>query len=123
MVRSPSFDNGASLVHSPLSFYILRFFLGIAEAGLVPGMLLYVSFFKTCQRATYRGTPRLRPGTYSPLEIGDDLVGNARVDVRSRCCVRGHDSTREGKRVSAPNIASLCRDLLVSESEATSSRG
>jgi len=32
---------GCALVQGPLSFYILRFFLGIAEGGLVPGMLFY----------------------------------------------------------------------------------
>ena len=29
-------------VHSPLSFYVLRFLLGVAEAGFVPGMFLYL---------------------------------------------------------------------------------
>src|SRR6266704_529668 len=36
---------GCALVQGPLSFYILRFFLGIAEAGLVPGMLLYLTYW------------------------------------------------------------------------------
>ena len=33
------------LVGSPGSFYALRFLLGIAEAGFVPGMLLYLTFW------------------------------------------------------------------------------
>ncbi len=33
------------LVGSPASFYALRFLLGIAEAGFVPGMLLYLTFW------------------------------------------------------------------------------
>ncbi len=32
-------------VHSPLSFYVLRFLLGLAEAGFVPGMFLYLSYW------------------------------------------------------------------------------
>lgn len=34
-----------SLVGSAGSFYVLRFLLGIAEAGFVPGMLLYLTFW------------------------------------------------------------------------------
>ncbi len=32
-------------VHSPASFYTLRFLLGLAEAGFVPGMFLYLSYW------------------------------------------------------------------------------
>ena len=40
------------LVGSAGSFYVLRFLLGIAEAGFVPGMLLYLTFwFPSHQRA------------------------------------------------------------------------
>jgi MFS transporter, ACS family, tartrate transporter len=39
-------------VSSPGSFYILRFLLGVAEAGFVPGMLLYLTFwFPSHERA------------------------------------------------------------------------
>ena len=34
-----------ALVHSAISFYILRFLLGLAEAGFVPGMFLYLSYW------------------------------------------------------------------------------
>lgn len=34
-----------ALVHSASSFYILRFLLGLAEAGFVPGMFLYLSYW------------------------------------------------------------------------------
>ena len=34
-----------ALVHSPTSFYLLRFFLGIAEAGFAPGMFLYLTYW------------------------------------------------------------------------------
>jgi len=39
-------------VGSPRSFYVLRFLLGVAEAGFVPGMLLYLTFwFPSHERA------------------------------------------------------------------------
>jgi MFS transporter, ACS family, tartrate transporter len=39
-------------VGSPLSFYLMRFLLGAAEAGFVPGMLLYLTFwFPSHERA------------------------------------------------------------------------
>src|ERR1700730_277481 len=39
-------------VSSPGSFYLLRFLLGVAEAGFVPGMLLYLTFwFPSPERA------------------------------------------------------------------------
>jgi ACS family tartrate transporter-like MFS transporter len=39
-------------VGSPGSFYLLRFLLGVAEAGFVPGMLLYLTFwFPSHERA------------------------------------------------------------------------
>jgi ACS family tartrate transporter-like MFS transporter len=39
-------------VGSPLSFYVMRFLLGVGEAGFVPGMLLYLTFwFPSHERA------------------------------------------------------------------------
>ena len=41
-----------SLVTGPHSFYILRFFLGVSEAGFFPGMILYLTFwFPSQERA------------------------------------------------------------------------
>src|SRR3954468_8323853 len=34
-----------ALVQGPLSFYVVRFTLGVAEAGFFPGMILYLSFW------------------------------------------------------------------------------
>jgi ACS family tartrate transporter-like MFS transporter len=43
-----------ALVQSPSSFYALRFFLGVAEAGFIPGMLLYLTYwFPQAYRARY----------------------------------------------------------------------
>lgn len=39
-------------VHSPASFYILRFLLGVAEAGFYPGVIFYFSsWFPPCHRS------------------------------------------------------------------------
>jgi ACS family tartrate transporter-like MFS transporter len=34
-----------SLVNSPMAFYVIRFFLGVAEAGFFPGMILYLTYW------------------------------------------------------------------------------
>ena len=34
-----------SLVNSPMAFYILRFLLGVAEAGFFPGIILYLTYW------------------------------------------------------------------------------
>jgi ACS family tartrate transporter-like MFS transporter len=36
---------GMALVTGPLSFYALRFLLGVAEAGLFPGVILYLTYW------------------------------------------------------------------------------
>src|SRR5215472_10402695 len=43
---------GMMFVYSPGSFYLMRFLLGVGEAGFVPGMLLYLTFwFPSHERA------------------------------------------------------------------------
>jgi MFS family permease len=37
-------------VRSPISFYILRFLLGVAEAGFIPGVLLYLTYWYPAKR-------------------------------------------------------------------------
>lgn len=45
------------LVSGPKSFYILRFILGAVEAGLFPGVILYLTYwFPKRYRARYVGT-------------------------------------------------------------------
>ncbi len=34
-----------ALVQTPLGFYVVRFFLGVAEAGFTPGMFLYLTYW------------------------------------------------------------------------------
>jgi MFS family permease len=38
------------MVHSTTSFYILRFLLGVAEAGFIPGILLYLTYWYPARR-------------------------------------------------------------------------
>tara|TARA_R110000824_G_scaffold118960_17_gene272474 strand:+ start:14264 stop:15577 length:1314 start_codon:yes stop_codon:yes gene_type:complete len=46
-----------AFVTTPMSFYILRFLLGAAEAGFAPGMILYLTYwFPAEQRARLYGT-------------------------------------------------------------------
>lgn len=37
-------------VKSPISFYALRFLLGVAEAGFIPGGLLYLTYWYPAKR-------------------------------------------------------------------------
>jgi MFS family permease len=44
------------LVHGPTSFYVLRFLLGVAEAGFFPGLILYLTYwFPDRNRSTATG--------------------------------------------------------------------
>jgi ACS family tartrate transporter-like MFS transporter len=38
-------SGATAFVHGPISFYVLRFLLGVAEAGFFPGMILYFSYW------------------------------------------------------------------------------
>lgn len=43
-----------AFVHSPLSFYVLRFLLGVMEAGFFPGIMLYLTYwFPASSRARF----------------------------------------------------------------------
>jgi ACS family tartrate transporter-like MFS transporter len=49
-------STATALVQGPASFYVLRFFLGVAEAGFAPGMIYYLSiWFPRSYRARYTG--------------------------------------------------------------------
>jgi len=51
---------GIAFVHTPLQFYTLRILLGIAEGGLAPGIVVYLSQFATeRERATTFAIPML----------------------------------------------------------------
>ena len=62
------------LVQGPVSFYVLRFLLGIAEAGFFPGMILYLTYwFPARERA--RGVALFMTAVPIAGVIGSPLSG------------------------------------------------
>jgi MFS transporter, ACS family, tartrate transporter len=56
MVAWGAISAAMALVRSPASFYVLRFLLGMAEAGFFPGMILYMTYwFPRKERARLLG--------------------------------------------------------------------
>lgn len=52
MVTWGLISSSMMFVHNPFSFYLLRFLLGVAEAGFFPGIILYLTYwFPSAQRA------------------------------------------------------------------------
>lgn len=45
MVTWGAISGAMIFVHSPTSFYVLRFLLGVAEAGFIPAILLYLTYW------------------------------------------------------------------------------
>ena len=45
MVTWGALSMACAFIAGPVSFYVLRFFLGAAEAGLYPGMILYMTYW------------------------------------------------------------------------------
>ena len=72
-----------AFVHSPASFYAIRFLLGIAEAGFVPGVIFYLTFwYPSAARARsiglfYYGAPLALTfgGPLSGLLVAHDAFG------------------------------------------------
>src|SRR5262245_26001287 len=61
-------------VQGPVSFYVLRFLLGVAEAGFFPGMILYLTYwFPTHARG--RAVARFMTATAIAGAIGSPLSG------------------------------------------------
>ncbi len=61
-----------SLVHSPASFYVVRFLLGVSEAGFFPGMILYLTYwFPSRERA--RSVSRFMTATAIAGVIGGPI--------------------------------------------------
>ncbi|MEN5278392.1 MFS transporter [Brucella sp. TWI432] len=63
-----------AFVQGPISFYILRFLLGVAEAGFAPGVLLYLTFwFPAKERG--RATALFMTATVLSIVLGAPLSG------------------------------------------------
>lgn len=63
-----------AFVQGPTSFYILRFLLGVAEAGFAPGVLLYLTYwFPAKERG--RATALFMTATVLSIVIGAPLSG------------------------------------------------
>jgi ACS family tartrate transporter-like MFS transporter len=61
-------------VNGPLSFYILRFVLGIAEAGFFPGMILYLTYWFPAE-ARGRAVARFMTATAMAGVVGGPVSG------------------------------------------------
>ncbi|MBC7445960.1 MAG: MFS transporter [Polaromonas sp.] len=62
------------LVQTPTSFYILRFFLGVAEAGFFPGIILYLTYWYPAARRS-KVTSLFMTGIPMAGVIGGPLSG------------------------------------------------
>ena len=79
-------------VHSPTSFYVLRFLLGVAEAGFLPGIIYYLSNWYPAAAARARG-----------VDVHDR---HSAVDRRRR--PRGGTAARDERPVGARAVGSGC---------------
>ena len=50
MITWAILSGAMAFVNSPTTFYVLRFFLGVAEAGFFPGIVLYLTYWFPAQR-------------------------------------------------------------------------
>ena len=50
MVSWALISGAMAFIHSPTAFYVLRFLLGVAEAGLFPGVILYLTYWYPSRR-------------------------------------------------------------------------
>lgn len=50
MITWAVLSGATAFVNSPTTFYVLRFFLGVAEAGFFPGIVLYLTYWFPAQR-------------------------------------------------------------------------
>jgi MFS family permease len=68
---------GMAWVNSPTSFYVLRFLLGVAEAGFFPGIILYFSYWfcVLTDRRLNRYRFRLRFETHRPFTQPPERAG------------------------------------------------
>jgi len=66
---------GTMLVQTPVQFYVMRFLLGIAEAGFYPGALLYITYWFP-RFARGQATSVMLLGTSVAALLGGPLAGS-----------------------------------------------
>ena len=64
-------------ITTPTMFYVMRFMLGVAEAGFFPGIILYLTYWFPAERRgrTHRSPPRDRQRVRQPLARQLDALG------------------------------------------------
>src|SRR5262245_34625912 len=67
-------SSGMMFVKGPISFYVLRFLLGVAEAGFFPGMILYLTYWFP-RDARGRAVARFMTATAIAGAIGSPISG------------------------------------------------
>jgi hypothetical protein len=85
-------------VSGEMSFYILRFLLGAAEAGFFPGIILYLTYWYP---AEYRGRFLAAFAIAVP-------VSNASVLILDCCWSRRHDGPEDGSGCSSARASPRC---------------
>jgi len=63
-----------ALISGPNSFYVMRFLLGVAEAGLFPGVIFYLTYWIAAENRA-RATATLMLGLPVSLVIGSPISG------------------------------------------------
>jgi MFS family permease len=74
MILWGALSAGMAFINTPTQFYIMRFFLGVAEAGFFPGVILYLSYWFPVHRRA-RITALFTMGGAVAGIIGNPLSG------------------------------------------------
>jgi len=73
-----------AMVKTPTQFYVVRFFLGLAEAGFFPGVILYFTYWY----------PSARRGQVIAIFMTATTIASARSCVHSRMVCAGESALR-----------------------------
>jgi hypothetical protein len=77
---------GFSFFDNARTFYLMRFIFGAAEAGFVPGIILYLTYFGLRHSLQVRGPIRAFQPDLGPRQMA--LAGFAPCQRRSSRCTR-----------------------------------
>src|SRR5512141_983518 len=76
-----------AMVSGELSFYVLRFLLGVAEAGFFPGVILYLTYWYTAKERARTMASLVAAGAISGI-VGSPLSG-AILGLNGQCGLAG----------------------------------